>query len=210
MSALTYMFDYTGTFQQNLVSGETHTLTEGNFRDFFYIIPKYAPFFTNNLTVILNVDGTSRGLTKDVDYYLALPFYGATRSIGLPVYAAIAFNSDITRGQISISYQTVGGDWVCNPDDVYTALASIAYNPRIVPYEQVTNLPTTFPPINHNQGLTSIVGQDELIAAIEGLTQAITNKAIEYQNIMIPSANVTDFNSAVNALIAADKAASTP
>ncbi len=194
MSAITYMFDYTGTFGQNLVQNEVHPLTEANFRDFFYVIPKYAPFFTNNLSITYKTGNTVIPLVVDVDYYLALPFYGATRSIGVPVYGAIAFNNKYTHGSVSISYQTIGGTWVCNTDDLYTALANLAYNPRIVPYDQIANTPTTFPPINHNQGLTSVMGQDALVAAIEGVGAAIVNKVIDYQNdLAVVQANLKQY-----------------
>lgn len=186
MAAITYMFDYTGDFPQNLVSSEVHNLTEGNYRDFYYVIPKYSPFFTKNLSVVYKNDaGSVKDLVLDIDYYTALPFYGATRSIGIPVFGAIAFNPLLKTGSVSITYQTVGGDWVCNPDDVYTRLASIAYNPRIVTYEQVSGVPSVFPPINHEQGLTSIMGQDQLVAAIEAIANAIAGKVISYENDLI-------------------------
>lgn len=180
MAAITYIFDYTGEFVQNLVKSEVHNLTEGNFRDFYYVVPKYSPFFTNNFSIVYKKeDGSTRTLVENVDYYMALPFYGATRSIGIPVYGAVAFDPTLTNGSVSITYQTVGGEWVSNADDVYTRLASIAYNPRIVTFEQVSGVPSVFPPINHNQSLTSIVGQEGLIAAIEDVTNAISNKVID-------------------------------
>ena len=49
-----YDFDPTGSLPANLVVDELHTITEINANTYNIIIPEFAPFYTNNLSVVYN------------------------------------------------------------------------------------------------------------------------------------------------------------
>jgi len=183
MSVTQFQFDPTGVNPNNLISNELHSLTEANFRDFYYIIPDNAPFYTNNLSITLKqTNGNLVYLTENVDYLLGLPYYGLTRSIGMPVYGAITFSSSFTSGSISLTYQTVGGPFTTNNNDLYTALAQLGYNPLIAMFDQISNVPPTLPPVSHDQSLNTIMGMDQLVAAINNLSQSVASQEINMQN----------------------------
>ncbi len=185
MPTTEFQFDPTGVNPNNLISDEIHTLTEGSFDDYKFIIPEFSPFFTTNLSIVYkDLNGVSSFLVEGPDYTLGLPYYGAVRAIGIPVYGAIVFNNTLINGTISITYQTIGGDWVNDSAQLYTNLAQIGYSPIVAYYEQISNLPSSFPPLSHDQKLNSLMGQDDLIAAINNLANTIAEKQIALENQM--------------------------
>jgi hypothetical protein len=175
MSEIIYPFDPTGRASTNYIVEEQHVVTEANFSDYFFIVPKFAPFFTDRLVVKHHNLNDIRTLVEGSDYYLALNYLGATRSIGQPIYGAISFSSLINIGIVTISYQTLGGPWCADIEHVLEFLAEKHYNPRLVVWDQVTNVQETFPPINHTQDFETLVGYEELIEAIVGISETVAN-----------------------------------
>ncbi len=185
MSTIEFQFDPTGQNPNNLIIDEIHPITEANFNDYSFVIPNFSPFFTNNLNVLFKpINGNATLLQEGVDYSLGLPYYGAIRAIGLPVYGALVFNKYNISGSVSISYQTIGGDWVNNNLDLYRNLAQIGFSPLVAYYEQISNVPSSFPPVSHDQKLNSLMGQDELIQAINNLATIIAQKELALTNQM--------------------------
>lgn len=175
---LTYPFDPTGQAVSNRITGEQHPIQEANYRDYYYIVPTYAPFFENDVVITYTaVGGAQRVLVPDVDYYFALPYLGATRSIGVPLFGAISFNNSIVDGTITIDYRTLGGDWTTDPAVVLQNLATLMYNPRIALWDVVTDKPAIFPPINHLQNIDTIYGAQALIDALIMISNTIANSS---------------------------------
>lgn len=174
MADVTYPFDQSGVASTNLVRNETHTTTEANFRDYRFIVPKFAPFFTNNLVVKHQAeDGTVTTLEHNKDYSEALPYVAAQRSLGKAVYGAITLSNEVANGLISVTYQTIGGTWVCDAQYVLEYLAEKAYNPRVTIWDNVTNVQDLFPVIDHYEPYDSIYGQDYLIESVNQIATAI-------------------------------------
>lgn len=172
-----YPLDTYGTTESNLVVDEPHTNTRINYRDYLYIVPNYAPFYRNNLEIIHETPNGSRILNYGIDYNVALEYPEATESIGIPIFGAIILNSLDLTGTIKITYQTLGGDWVGDPQYVRTQLANLAYNPRITTWSQVTNIQTVFPPdINHDHPFSDITGQQEVIDAINAIRDTLSQR----------------------------------
>ena len=172
-----YDFDPTGSLPANLVVDELHTITEINANTYNIIIPEFAPFYTNNLSVVYN-DGINGDVTlqENVHYVLCLPYIAASRSIGAMVYGGITFLNDLPSGTIKFTYQTIGGDWIADPNYVYSVLVNIAYNPRITSWDLVTNIQQIFPPVNHDQSLDYVFGYEDLIAKIDDIVAAIASR----------------------------------
>lgn len=169
MPVLQYPFDPTGLLESNHIVDEQHAVTDANFRDYYFVVPKFSPFFAQSIVVKhYNLDEV-RELVPDVDYYPALQFVGATRSLTQAVYGAITLNSTIKSGIVSIEYRTVGGPWIADRNYVLERLAEKIYNPRLTLWETVTNVQEVFPPIDHNQAYGDMLGQRELIESIDKL-----------------------------------------
>jgi len=195
MGIIAFQLDVTGKNPDNLVTNEVHSITEANFNDFYFIIPQFSPFFTNNLAVIYkDNNGNTTIMQENVDYFLGLPYYGAQRAIGIPIYGAIVFSNVYTSGTVSITYQTIGGDWT-NPNNfLYAALAQLGYNPLIARYDQISNVPSTFPPVAHEQPLNSVMGMDDLVQAIYTLAEIMASKTLNVQDQLLTIQNIIESN----------------
>jgi hypothetical protein len=170
---VSYPFDATGILQTNRILDEQHAVTENNFRNYYFIVPKFAPFFADNISIVHSYQGESRVLVENVDYYCALMFIGATRAIGKPIYGAITLNNLNTAGIISLTYNTLGGKWNVDQQYIIEQIAEKAYNPRTVSWEQIVDSPETFPPIPHQWELVDLVGLSEVVDRLSLIEQAI-------------------------------------
>ena len=139
-----YPFNPSGTNTECMISEEDHRLTTYNDTSYFFLIPKYAPFFAESVKVY-------RGATQLVegkDFNLILPYVSATRSAGKAIYAGLSLNI-LEAATITLSYSTLGGDWVQNTIDTWRKLAVLRYNPRHCYYDEVLNKPKEFPVVEH-------------------------------------------------------------
>lgn len=172
--ATAFPFDPSGTSSANRITNEQHVITAQNFRDYHYVIPNFAPFFERDFTIKLQYpNGNVRNLTLGVDYYFSNQFLDASRACAKPVYGSISFLDTDTAGILSISYNTVGGMWNITPQEITRILAEEMRNPRITSWEQITYLPERFPVIDHEWDLVDMVGETELVAAIENVAAAV-------------------------------------
>ena len=178
-----YPLDTTGLSPGNLVSNEIHTLTEINTAPYRILIPTFAPFYLDNFTLThISSTGVSTNLIADSDFYLCLPYIGASRSIGKFVYGGITINDSIINGTIKVTYQTIGGDWTADAAYVRERLIEKVYNPRLTIWDIVTDKPDQFPPTAHTQPADTIYGQQELIASLDRIAAQITAGALAPSN----------------------------
>lgn len=172
---ISYPFDPTGVNPLNRVVNEQQPITSVNFRDYHYIVPRWAPFFASSLTMVFfNPDGSSRQLVEGVDYYLGYQFIQATKACAKPVYGAIQFLDTDLAGVLRINYQTVGGNWTLDEAQIAELLANKLYNPRRTSWEQVVERPVDFPVVDHEWDLVDMVGASEIVSAIGDITAAIS------------------------------------
>lgn len=171
---VTYPLDLTGHSPGNLITSELHTVSESNYRDYFFIVPKYAPFYVENFKIEYIVNGVvERELTEGVEFNFALMYVAGVRSVGKPLYGAITLNNLDPDAILRMQYQTLGGEWIVDRWHVLTVLAEKAYNPRTTIWDVVTNKPEIFPPIPHYQDYSQFFGQEELIASINNIANLI-------------------------------------
>jgi len=173
MPDVTYPLDLTGNAATNLVQDELHTVTEANYRDYFFIVPNYAPFYVDNFQMSIIVNHIESPLQEGVHYNFALPYVAGIRSTGKTIYGAVTLNNLDLTGVLKITYQTVGGEWVVNRLHVLTMLAEKAYNPRMTIWDTVTDKPNVFPPIPHYQDFENFYGMEQLVAAINNIRDFI-------------------------------------
>lgn len=178
MTNFVFPFDPTGSQLTNRIINEQHVITVQNFRDYHYVIPKFAPFFEDNFSVKRKLlDGTVQQLVPGIDYYFANQFLDASRACAKPVYGSVSFLDTDAAGIITINYYTVGGMWNITVEEIARILAEETRNPRITAWEQVTYLPERFPVVDHEWDLTDMVGEKEVVSAIETVREAILNSA---------------------------------
>lgn len=177
MPTVTYPLDTSGVSPANLVQNELHTASEAQYRDYYFIVPQFAPMFVDNFALVRVLDGVEYPLLEDVDWSFALPYITGTRITGKQMYGAITLHNLELDGILKMKYQTIGGDQVCDRLWVLTYLADKAYNPRTTVWDLITNLPNAFPPVPHYQDYDNFKGQEAVVAALLEIRDAIASNS---------------------------------
>ncbi len=171
------VFDPTGNKAENKVTNELHTLTAETDRNFHVIVPLFAPFFYEGFKLYLKEAGASttyNELEEGTDYIFAYSFLGATRGTAKPVYGAISLINNQLSGIFKLEYQALGGNWSLNQNTLNTILSNQIQNPRSTSWEQIVQLPTVFPVIDHEWNLKDLIGASDLVEAIEKVSTSLT------------------------------------
>ena len=172
-----YPFDPTGFASTNLVRAESHVITERNDNTYRVIVPKFAPFYLDSVKVVhIDVAGVRTTLTEGVDYTLVMPYVGATRSIGKSLYGAFSIHTKVGQGMVEVDYRTLGGTWTADREYVLEQLFIKLYNPRVVWWDQITNVQETFPPINHTEDITTLYTHRDVLDRLDAIISELHNK----------------------------------
>jgi hypothetical protein len=171
----TYPFDPTGSATTNAVANERHVLSPPAWTDFYFIVPKYAPYFRDSLRAIHRPSG--KLLVEGVDYHCTHYFHAASHGVARRVYGSITMLDKTLTGVIEISYQTIGGDWILDASADLSRLTNTQLNPRITTWEQVVDVPYQFPPIDHEWNLEDLKGVEAILPILESMTEAIRESA---------------------------------
>lgn len=184
MPTVTYPLDMSGNNPANLIEGELHTVSESHFKDYFFIVPEFAPFYVDNFSLSISINGNITPLQEDVDYSFALQYVTGTRVSGKAMYGAITLHNLNLNGILLMNYQTIGGDQIADRLLVLTTLADKAYNPRTTIWDILTNVPNSLPPSPHYQDYDQFLGQEELVTKLGEIRDAIiTNSSLTQQEI---------------------------
>lgn len=168
-----YVFDPYGREPRNLIRGERHTITAKNNYDFNYIIPTYAPFFTNDFKLYtVTQAGAKQYLTEGVDYIFAMRFIQAQTMAGKIIYGAVQFINRRFAGDVFLEYRTLGGDWLLSKERIREIIADWEHNPATSSWEQVANIPYQFPTIDHSHDVEDLTTVKDLIVEIRKLSSA--------------------------------------
>lgn len=162
----TYLYpeDLNGTLASNLIKDEPQTLQAPGPTDYYFIIPKAAPFFVDSLVVI----NTATGLpyVEGDDYQVGHQFIEAMDSIGRPIAGSIRFMRSTIVGQVKLTYRTIGGDWGFSDQAILRELSNKHLNPLIRSWGDIDVLPYSFPVLAHDQRIDSLVGSEQINATL--------------------------------------------
>lgn len=172
LRSLTYEVDHTAANPANRVV-EVRTLTDANRSSFNHIIPKAAPFFAHTVR-IFHIQ-TNDELINGQDFYCVGTFVKAVTNVvdHREVNWAIIFDDQRISGEYRIEYQTVGGEFVLDQQQMAEILANFVENPRSTDWERIVGRPLTFPPLPHDIHVDNLVGFNEQVAATHGIEEAI-------------------------------------
>lgn len=184
MPTVTYPLDMSGNNPANLIEGELHTVNEAHFKDYYFIVPEFAPFYVDNFALSISINGNITPLQEDIDYSFALQYVTGTRVSGKAMYGAVTLHNLNLNGILLMNYQTIGGDQIADRLLVLTTLADKAYNPRTTIWDILTNVPNSLPPNPHYQDYDQFLGQEELVTKLGEIRDAIlTNSSLTQQEI---------------------------
>lgn len=170
----TYPFDPTGSEESNLILNEIHTVSPPeDVNRFYFIVPRLGPFFKDGL-VVRHAD-SNRVLVESKDYVLAYEYREASRACATPIYGAIVIINNEISGVLQLTYQTIGGDFSIDSNELLTKLSNITLNPRVTTWEQVANPPYQFPVIDHNWHVDDMTRVGDVISALDRITAALVS-----------------------------------
>lgn len=207
-----YQFDPTGTLLANKITGEQHIITAVSGRNYHFIVPTFAPFFSESCTVSYrDIDNNIRYLVEGIDFLFCFQFIAASRSCAKPIYGGISFLNLELAGVVTLVYQTVGGEWTLDPVKINEILSDTVRNPRVTSWEHVAQVPTLFPVVDHEWNLTDLVGMSDVVDKVDQVAQAIANKpvpppVVDYS--LLPTKNMIGLGNVKNFGIATDTEAS--
>lgn len=171
--------DPTGTNPANKITAELQVVTSyfGNLGSL--ILADHGPFFDNDGLRVYVVDqtGTEVTLNKGTDYNLIMPYFRGMELIGQPIYGAINLLMETSPDVVYIDYQALGSEFKINRTSFLEDLANKIWNPRSIYWDTVINNPDCVPPEAHDQDAGLIFGAESLIAAVNGISDAILEKA---------------------------------
>ena len=173
-SEVTYPFDRTGQAETNKVGPERHVLTSTNWTDFNIVVPVAAPFFAESMIDSVYHYPSGQKLVHGVDWVEGWYFQSASGEIGARLYGCIVFMDTALSGEIELrEYQTLGGDWVLDGAKLEQILASKLANPIRTYWEQVTELPCVFPPLDHEHDVEDWTTFQDLLNSLGSIEAAI-------------------------------------
>lgn len=170
-----YPFDPTGVSKQNHVE-EIYDLTDTNRNEFNYIIPRYAPFYSNSVKIerLDTEDNQPLVLEKDHDYYLGGHFGEIEPYVGgkQRIESLILFDDRRITGRYKVTYQTLGGSFILDATGYAAQIANYLVNPLQTPWAEIVGRPVNYPAKPHGHDVGELVGVQDLIDAILQLSAA--------------------------------------
>ncbi len=170
-----YPEDLYGTNPANLISNEPQTLQAPGPNDYYFIIPKAAPFFVDSV-VILNA-ATMQPYVEGDDYQIGHQFIEAMDSTGRPIAGSIRFMRPTITGQVLVTYRTLGGPWGFSDQAIMRELSNKLVNPLIRSWGDIDPLPYSFPPLPHDQRIDTLIGSKEINETLEKIAAIIEASA---------------------------------
>lgn len=171
---LSYPFDPTGQLASNLISNEQVVITAVNYQDYHFVVPQLAPYFLDSMKITyIAPDGSQRPFLPGIDWYGCFEFISASRACAKPIWGGVSILNTQLSGILVLSYQTLGGVWAINQQQIAELLAYALHDPRVTAWEQVVEQPIAFPPIDHEWDLVDLVGASEVVTALTAIQQAI-------------------------------------
>lgn len=175
MASPFYPLDITGVNASNRIPDEQHTvqIPTGAMASFF--VPTFAPFNGNNIVVKHGAPGNQTTLTKGVHYVLRHHFKHAKEALGKDFYGSVMLLDRTLSGQIFVTYNTLGGVYATDVGELIKERTNSFYAQQTVLWDQIVGVPELLPPIAHDHDAEDLQNWDDLIAATDRVTDAISD-----------------------------------
>ncbi|WDS62259.1 virion structural protein [Pseudomonas phage D6] len=170
-----YPEDLNGNNPLNLIPNEIQTLQVPGKDDYYFIIPQAAPFFVDSLEVRNHQTGAL--YKENEDYLVGHWFVEAMDSIGRPIAGSIRFMKRTITGQVRLKYRTIGGNWGFSETQILAELNRKLLNPLVRSWGMIGELPYSFPVLEHDQSVDSLVGSAQILEALDRLADIIEASA---------------------------------
>ena len=198
-----FQLDPTGTNPNNLVTNEPHSLdTNVQIRA---IAPTYGPFYEAGLVI---TDSATNTALSSSQYSLVELLQDATMLFGQGIYGVILITDSAVSSSVSITYQSLGGEYQSSSAGVINAYQTLIGDNRPVDWVNVLNKPAQYPPTLHEHLLSDVYGFQTIVAALERVKNAIVLNNIPPLNALVTWMNGL-FTTTNNAIVAETNRAET-
>lgn len=169
MPTITLPLDLTGVSPVNQVLNEVHAFSVAEDRIF---VLQAGPFYSEGLEI--RALPSNALLQPGTQYKLLWLNKDAVMASGKEV-CAVVYVTDPTIGEVTVSYQAVGGDYTTTIDAIQQVLDALSLpDANEVTWGQIVGTPAQFDPVDHLHHSRDIFGMEELTAQLEALRAAIT------------------------------------
>ncbi|QDB70299.1 hypothetical protein CF8_0131 [Aeromonas phage CF8] len=136
------------------------------------LLPRKGPFHVNGVKIRLRDSGRELRLEAG-DYSFIYPFGAFIRKYSLLVYGGIQIHNITDPTNLEIDYNTIGADFVLDDIAYAEAVALTLTRPRRADWNQITNVPTTFPSDPHPHPASDTIGYDDMMIALKSYIDAV-------------------------------------
>lgn len=173
--AVSYPLDTSGLATTNLVKSELQNVQPpANIDQASFIVPRAAPFFIESMEIHTGPNKTGTKLVENVDFFFAHKFVAGCTFLGKMLYGSIVFTNSNYTGNVYLTYQTLGGDFVVNDAGIIERITNMLYRDiRFVTWDQIEGVPSAFPPDAHQHVVTDIKTMDDIHEALEQIAAAL-------------------------------------
>lgn len=181
-----YPVDATGYAATNKVPPEGHTVNPPesipNQVNYNFIIPFTGPYYRDSMK--LRHIASGRALQRGIDWMPGHKFLSAsmeTEQVRGGIYLSILFMDQTLSGQVMIDeYQTLGGPWALDENKIFEIMGNRSIDPRSISYDEVSDKPDVFPPVDHQHPSADFIGMTEAVVAMLGIATAVREQTNSY------------------------------
>ena len=186
-----YPFDSTAESPTNFFQDERHVIEPDGYKT---RVVRAGPFYSE--TLVVRTPSSIEPLERGKDYLVKYLFEDATLKTGKEVHIAISMVDPNWHGELLISGQVVGGMYSSLYPTVVDVVNGIRKNYENVDYNDLTNLPTAFPPVSHPHHVNDLTGMETLIEAVRENNRAMNGSLLfdtrPLERLIRQSVNRTD------------------
>lgn len=137
------------------------------------IVPRCGPFFSRAFTIKLKDSG--RALSFEAgDYSFLYPFGAFIERYNRLAYGAIQIKGITSPTDFIIEYDTIGGDFVLSDIAYAEAVANQLTAPRTTDWNNIVNLPLTWPADPHQHPASDTMNYGDLMVWMQSYLNVIT------------------------------------
>lgn len=174
LTGIRNQLDRHGTRHTHRVLNEKHELTLENRGEFAFILPRYAPFFTENLTIKRTDVIPHVQLVYGQDYFFNARHLWSrdskTETTNLETAYMIIFDDVHIEGRYTINYQSLGGDFVLDYRTYTEIVGRYLNNPLEVTFDEIVGKKVEYLPDEHKHSVEDLIGVQGLVTTINDLT----------------------------------------
>lgn len=173
--AIKYPYDPSGLEPSNRIVNELHSVQPpANISNASFTVALLAPFFMENFEIWTGINKTGNRLVLGTDYLLTHKFVAGSNQTGKMLYAGVMWTNQAYTGNVYFNYNTLGGDFTVNDVSLVESITNQLYTEvRFVTWDQITGVPSAFPPDAHHHTVNDIKTFADVEDAIRGVSAAI-------------------------------------